>query len=98
MVYNKYIMIIISLDYDSTYTLAPDMWLAFIKNAPPNVKIYCITMRSSYERDSMDPRLLQAVGVIFTDRKAKRKFTEDMGLHVHIWIDDMPDWIVGDSY
>lgn len=91
-------MITISLDYDATYTVAPDMWLAFIKNAPPNVKIYCITMRWEGEADSMDPRLLALVPVIFTARQAKRKYAESQGIHINIWIDDMPEWITGDSF
>jgi hypothetical protein len=90
-------MITISLDYDGTYTLMPDYWLKFIREAPTNVKIYCITMRHESERNSMDPRLLDLVDVIFTGRKTKRRFVESLGIHVHIWIDDMPDFIVTDS-
>lgn len=92
-------MIVISLDYDKTYTLLPDMWLDFVKNAPPKVKIYCITMRYPEEGDSMDSRLTALVPVIFTSRQAKRKYVEiNEGLHVDIWIDDEPNWILTDSF
>lgn len=98
IVYSKYIMVTISLDYDNTYTAAPEMWLDFIKNAPPHVKIYCVTMRWEGEADSMDPRLKAAVPVIFTARQAKRPYCEAQGIKIDIWIDDMPDWIIGDSF
>lgn len=91
-------MITISLDYDSTFTLCPDMWLQFIRNAPPHVKIYCITMRHEAEGESMDPRLTSLLPVIFTSRRAKRKFVEEQGVHIDIWIDDMPEWIFEDSF
>lgn len=91
-------MIIISLDYDATFTIVPDMWLAFIKNAPAHVKIYCVTMRYPEEGHDIDPRLTDLVEVIFTSRQAKRKYMENLGIHVNIWIDDMPDFVVSNSF
>lgn len=87
-------MITVSLDYDGTFTLAPDMWINFIKNAPPHVKIYCITMRWEGEADSMDPRLKDLVPIIFTARQAKREYAKAQGIDVDIWIDDCPEFIL----
>ncbi len=86
-------MITISLDYDNTFTLMPDYWLQFIKNAPPHIKIYCITMRHESEGDSMDPRLKDLVSIIFTARQAKREHAKAQGIEVDIWIDDCPEFV-----
>lgn len=83
-----------SLDYDDTYTKDPDMWLEFIKllrNKGHDVLV--VTMRSEREND-IDPRLLEAVRVIFTDGHQKLPYLQNCGIDIDIWIDDRPDYIV----
>lgn len=87
---------LIALDYDDTYTVDPDLWLAFVELAKMRGHIvYVVTMRYQSETSSMDGRLLGAVqGVIPTGRQLKREFTENMGLYFDVWIDDMPEYVV----
>lgn len=89
-------MIIISLDYDKTYSLAPEFWLNVIKTAPHNFKFYCVTMRWEGEAESMDPRLKDLIEIIFTARQAKRPFCDKLGISIDIWIDDAPEAITTD--
>jgi hypothetical protein len=86
---------IISLDYDDTFTKDVDFWLEFVKNAQTRGHIvYCITFRYIEECDDLDPRLTALVKIIPTGRKAKRTFASTQGINVDVWIDDQPDFIV----
>lgn len=88
----------IALDYDGTFSADPEMWLRFIADAKSNGHdIRCVTMRYDIERDSMDKRLLEAIPVIFTCRKSKKKAARMQGFDPDIWIDDTPEWIFEDS-
>lgn len=104
----------IAIDYDGTYTEAPDIWNSVIKSfLMDGHMVYCITMR--YENPVTNKKhqfvdgliyessdVLNSVGllcpVIFTNRKAKRKHIEDLGLKIDIWIDDRPDYILNNAF
>jgi len=90
---------IIALDFDETYTCDPILWNNFIKNAMlRDHHIYCVTFRHVHEGLEVMQSVGQYVGVsnvIFTGRKAKRKFCGDMGVYIDVWIDDSPEYIVG---
>lgn len=87
----------IALDYDDTYTKDPELWLEFIKMARARGhQVRVATMRCEFEND-MDPRLTSEVPVDFCCGKAKKITLEKRGLRPDIWIDDRPDWIVGDE-
>lgn len=89
---------LISLDYDDTFTKDPEFWLSFVKQAQERGHIVkCITMRFPEGKDTMDPRLLELVEVIFTSHKGKKKFVRNLGIFVDIWIDDNPDYICSDA-
>lgn len=90
---------IIALDYDMTYTKDPNLWDSFIKDSfRRNHKVICVTMR--YEETESD-EVINSIGkycrVIFTERKAKKEFLENINIHPDIWIDDNPLWIYKDG-
>jgi len=89
--------IYIALDYDDTYTKDPEFWLEFIKNAQARGHIVRVATMRCYWEDDMDPRLLALIPVDFCCGKAKKITLAQRGLHPDIWIDDRPDWIVGDE-
>lgn len=89
---------LISLDYDATFTNDPDLWITFVKQAQERGHIVkCITMRFPEGKASMDPRLLELVEVIFTSHKGKRQFIRNLGMYVDVWVDDSPEYICNDA-
>ena len=89
----------ISIDYDATYTRDPELFLQFIKLLRlRDHRVYCVTMRTPSEGLDMDPALLSSVHeVIFTSRKAKKEFCANLGLHIDVWVDDTPFFILKDA-
>lgn len=90
---------IISLDYDDTFTRDPHRWLAFANMMREGGHfIYGITMRRPDETAGMSEKYLQACDkIFFTSREAKWYFCERNGIKVDIWIDDSPHWILRSS-
>lgn len=85
---------LISLDYDSTYTVDPDLWLAFVKSCRERGhEVICVTMRHAWD-DGLDPRLTALVKVLFTGHEQKRAFCARQNIYPQVWIDDMPEYIV----
>ena len=79
----------IALDYDKTYTEAPQMWDEFIELAEKyGHEVFIATMRKPKEEiTDVDAR------IVYTSRKAKSKcVTAD------IWIDDSPQYIYQDAF
>lgn len=84
---------LIALDYDRTYTLDPQFWNDFVKATKDRGhKIICITMR--FPEEKIEKMLCE---IIYTSRNAKRRYAEEKDIHVDIWIDDSPHWILTDS-
>lgn len=90
---------IISLDYDDTYTKDPLMWNWFAKQAMDRGHtVYCVSARS--ERDMDDPkatigRVIGPDNCFGTNLMAKRTFMEQhKRIKVNVWIDDLPEMIV----
>ncbi len=82
---------IIALDYDKTYTADPEFWNKFIWLCQQhNHAVVCITMRRYPEEQIKIP----FVKIIYTDRKAKKKYADENGIAVDIWIDDKPAWLL----
>lgn len=91
---------IIALDYDGTYTEDPDLWNKFLEDSKKRGHIvYLVTMRfPEEENDIIKLRIRKRVkDVIFTGRKAKKQFVSELGININVWIDDSPEWILGDS-
>jgi hypothetical protein len=86
---------LIALDYDGTYTADPGLWDHFIDVARSrNHEVHIVTMRTACEPVRVSR---QVDRIHYTDRKAKRQFMQARGLDVGIWIDDMPDFILGSA-
>ena len=87
----------ISLDFDGTYTEAPELWNRFIaqfRNA--GHKVYCITMRKPEECADVESSLSNRVDAIhYTSREGKISYCLKHGLKVDVWIDDQPHFITG---
>ena len=90
--------ILFALDYDDTYTRDPDLWLTFIELLRARGHdVVVATMRHESEKDDMDPRLTSQLMVHFTAGMGKKAVLASRSVRPCIWIDDRPDWIVGDS-
>lgn len=88
-------MLLIALDYDGTYTADTDAWNAFVwLMTARGHEVHIVTMRAESEPVRVSP-LVKAIH--YTDRKAKRPYMYAKGLHVSIWIDDEPGWILQDA-
>lgn len=92
----------ISLDWDGTYSAAPQMWNNFLEliTGSDTIKVYVVTLRA--ERDFDAPMQWLANSglvkqIIFCDGQSKRMVTEALGIHIDIWIDDQPECIEGGS-
>lgn len=78
----------IALDYDQTYTVDPEFWEGVIALAGTHSHtVTCVTKRGvSNQGETCEI----SCPVVYTDRAAKLPYTEEMGLHFDIWIDDAP--------
>lgn len=77
----------IAIDYDKTFTADPMLWEKLICFARQlNHQIVIVTCRTDNEEERVKlPEVVAWVPVIYTNRKAKRKF-----INADIWIDDQP--------
>lgn len=92
---------IIAIDYDDTYTRDPMMWNDILQNMQDHGHlVYGVTGRA-YQDDGMDDLHSQycelTSDVYFTNGKAKRQFMADQGIHIDVWIDDSPEFILNDA-
>jgi hypothetical protein len=89
----------IALDFDGTYTRAPALWRAFIRQAQQlGHQVYIVTARDE-RNDGIDWNTVSLgeppVPVIFCDGRPKEIITEAHGLDIDVWIDDNPSCIIG---
>lgn len=91
--------ILLALDYDQTYTLDPEFWDLVIAAAKfRGHSVICATMRHEHEGDDVKRDLADKVEkIIFTGRKAKYAYVQDLGYYPSVWIDDNPLWLYRDS-
>lgn len=83
----------IALDYDKTFTLDPRMWGKFVAMATRSGHdVVCITMRHPHE-----PISGPFTKIYYTGRRAKMPWATENGVHIDVWIDDSPAWILTDS-
>lgn len=88
----------IALDYDGTYTADPKLWDVFLEAAYAlGHKVVIMTMR--YECEAIDSALHRQshAGIIYTARQSKKDYCREHGIHIDIWIDDNPYWILYDA-
>lgn len=86
---------LISLDYDDTFTADPKFWRSFVKNAQKaGHKVICITARGFSESNKYELELaLPDIPIMFCDMKPKRIVAKNQGYDIDIWIDDTPEAI-----
>jgi hypothetical protein len=86
----------IALDWDGTFTACPATWVAFVTVARRNGhKVHIVTMRSPEEAIKLGS--LHVDGIHYTSRKAKRAFMLARGINIDVWIDDVPEFIIGNA-
>ena len=89
----------IALDFDDTYTRDPIMWGKFIEMAKERGHdIRIVTFRKRTMTHPALDYMSQMIPVIYTEYIQKRKYTNDIGWNVDIWIDDSPEYIVDPMY
>jgi len=90
---------LIAIDFDGTYSLDPSFWDLFIDSATyKGYTVICVTMRYKKEGAEIKRALAGKVKeIIFTGRKAKRKFAHNHGYYPDIRIDDSPHCLYIDS-
>lgn len=85
--------LVISLDYDDTYTADPELWDAFIASAEhKGHEVVVISFR--FEEQMTEVRkALPNLKVYGTNGVLKREWCDLNGIWVDIWIDDLPGTI-----
>jgi hypothetical protein len=91
----------IALDYDGTFTEDRGFWTEFISRAQDRGHtIHIVTFRTKGIDDIPEEQELKSwmdVETVYTDRNAKRRFCDEQGLQIDVWIDDQPELIVNES-
>lgn len=83
---------IIGLDYDNTYTKNTEFWNRFLHLCVlSGVEVYVTTSRADDTPIEIYPEGI--VDVIYCRYMAKKDVTENLGIHIDIWIDDDPFYI-----
>jgi HK97 family phage prohead protease len=92
--------LVISLDYDRTFTAAPGLWRSFVSMATAaGNRVVCISRREASDENREELRLAFAdleVGDLIlcgTDTQ-KRDAASAAGIAVDVWVDDYPEGIV----
>ena len=82
----------IGLDYDNTVTEDPKAFKKIIDVfRSAGHKVFIVTMRYESECKEIKNNYGSLVdGIINTDRQAKKKVTDDLGIPINVWIDDTP--------
>ena len=84
-------MLIVSIDYDDTYTSCPKSWQKVVDTLKDGgFMVFCVTARGPDEPIEHDI----GVEVIYCSGEEKALAASKQGVGVDIWIDDMP-WIIG---
>ena len=92
--------LLISLDYDRTFTAAPGLWRSFVSMATnAGNRVVCISRRENDDANREELRLafadLEVSDLILCGAGAqKRDAAAAAGLAVDVWVDDYPEGIV----
>ena len=86
----------IALDYDGTYTAAPNLFgMLAAYAASLGHRVYIVTMRTEGEGEEVRKAIGHQVHkVVCTSRQGKQAYCDKAGIRIDIWIDDMPQTIV----
>ncbi len=89
-------MSVFCLDFDNTFTAAPELWTEFCGSAwEKGHRVICITARTNPDKSLVTNVIPPWVEAFFCLGVPKRKFAESIGIKVDVWIDDCPEAIVG---
>jgi len=92
--------LLISLDYDRTFTAAPGLWRSFVNMATAaGNRVVCISRREATDENREELRLAFAdleVGdlILCGADTQKRDAAAQAGIAVDVWVDDYPEGIV----
>lgn len=87
-----------SFDYDNTWTLTDSVRKIAQKLREDGHTILIVTMRYPSEADAKFCGALKEVdGVVFTCREAKQSCLRRLGIGIDIWLDDCPEFILGNA-
>lgn len=95
--------LVISLDYDRTFTAAPGLWRSFIVDATARGnRVWCISRRTDTEENRSEIGLafgdLELGGLLLCGTETnKRSAAQAAGVEVDVWIDDYPEGIVANA-
>lgn len=86
--------LLISIDYDDTFTAAPSFWRDVIQHGQAcGYRFICTSARRETfdNRREIETAMPEGVKVLLSYDQAKKDFAEKHGYHVDIWIDDIPE-------
>jgi hypothetical protein len=94
---------IISIDFDDTYTKDPAFWDSFCLNAfRSGHLVYCVSARPEGHMEKVRETIGRIIGrerCFGTGLKPKRDWMkQNTNISIDVWIDDTPDAIVSDHY
>ena len=82
----------IAIDYDGTYSAAPELWEYFINLAESQGHDVRIVTHREETKDNISDKIHPQIKIIYTDGVAKQWFCERRGDFwvPDVWIDDKP--------
>jgi hypothetical protein len=87
---------LISIDYDDTFTLDPEFWRQVVELGELRGHSFvCVTARNEPPDPMREPALPGSVPVVCTGGLPKAPVAMRKGFNVNVWIDDMPGMISG---
>lgn len=90
----------IALDWDETFTRDPTLWVSFVRRAQQRKHIVkIVTMRSKAQAVEIENALFiygLDLDIIATGMNQKRAFCAAEEFFPDVWIDDTPEFIVGE--
>ena len=87
---------VISLDYDNTYSCDRELWWQVVKLAQARGHtVICVSGRDNVplHRDALTKDLPPGLPIILCDHLLKRAAAEKQGWKIDVWIDDTPEGI-----
>lgn len=92
---------IVSIDYDGTFTADPEIWTEIIKLLQARGhQVICTTNRRAESPGSQEVRnnLEALVPIVFAGNQFKRDAAKQQGWKVDVWMDDNPGTISNDDF
>lgn len=81
----------ISIDYDKTWSVDPDLWRKFYYDAKERGhRVIIATNRKEWSDDMKRGAIPDDLSIYFCGGKLKESHMRSLGVAVDVWIDDMP--------